>query len=433
MSITVIALLAAALIGLNPATWYSDPDLQAVRIVYQDGAPHTDRQGRSMLRYDAARSFFPIAIYHGLSGDHHGEHYDFDILKNAGFNAVHGWEGQSFAPLLAAASQTGLQLIHHNPTDADLETGRGHKAILAWYLDEEPTLRAWDPTWEARLERFVVRRAEIRRQDPDRAVFTLDTPYIDPPWWKRWRRWANAGDVSAHWNYPLKGENTTTLSGRRGVGETVTTAVGAVTAKKPVWLTIQAFASPLADWRMPSEAALRAMVYGGVAHGATGIVYFAYDSFVTRDGQVIGVAPKTARDYGDAPDYNRDGEPPLTASPAEQAQSRALWKVIRRLNRELAELTPAILSPTSHLSYEIKTSREGAPVRVLLKELGEELVLIAVNMDRREVDVQFEFPDIVGVARPFFGGSQRAAFGDWREKFKPFEVKIFAISKRTGS
>jgi hypothetical protein len=433
MSITVIALLAAALIGLNPATWYSDPDLPAVQTVYQDGAPHTDRQGRALLRYDAARSFFPIAIYHGLSGDHHGVHYDFNVLKDSGFNTVHGWEGQDFTPLLAAASQAGLQLIHHNPTDADLELGRENKAMLAWYLDEEPTLRAWDSTWEERLARFVARRAEIQQRDPGRAVFTLDTPYIDPPWWKRWRRWANAGDVSAHWNYPLRGDESATLSGRRGVGETVTTAVDAVSAQKPVWLTVQAFASPLADWRMPSEAALRAMVYGGVAHGATGIVYFAYDSFVTRDGQVIGVAPTTARDYGDAPDYNQDGEPPLTASPAEQAQSRALWKEIRQLNRELAQLSPAILSPTSPLSYDIKTSREGAPVRTLLKDLSGELVLFAVNMDRREVDVRFQFSDIVGAVRPFFGGGQRAASGDWREEFEPFEVKIFTISKRTGS
>ncbi|MBL4721973.1 MAG: hypothetical protein JKY20_12700, partial [Alphaproteobacteria bacterium] len=286
MSVLWIVFLAAALIGLNPATWYSDPVIDAVQTQYQNGAPHTDRQGRVLLAYDSDRSFFPIVIYHGLEGAHHGRRYRFEDLKKAGFNTVHGWEGQPLAPLIAAASRTGLQLIHHNPTERDVEKWRSSSALLAWYLDEEPTLRSWDPDWEDRFTAFIDRRGLIGRLDPGRAVFTLDTPYIDPPWRERWLRWANAGDVSAHWNYPLTGDDTDSLNGRRGIGETVTTAVAAVAARKPVWLAVQAFASPLADWRMPNETELRAMVYGGVVHGATGVIYFAYDSFVTRDGQV---------------------------------------------------------------------------------------------------------------------------------------------------
>ncbi len=47
--------------------------------------------------------------------------------------------------MLAAAGRNGLQLIHHNPSDADLRRGRGDPAMLAWYLDEDPSILEWDP------------------------------------------------------------------------------------------------------------------------------------------------------------------------------------------------------------------------------------------------------------------------------------------------
>jgi hypothetical protein len=434
MSIAWIAILAvAALVGLNPATWYDDPELGAIQTVHQAGAPHTDRRGQPMTRYDKARSFLPIGVYHGLTGTHHGRKYDFSTLKQAGFNTVHGWEGQTFAPLLAEASRRGLQLIYHNPTDADVRAGRGNESILAWYLDEEPTLRKWDPDWTERLAVFKARRDRIREMDPGRAVFVLDTPYIDPPWRERWLAWSRAGDVSAHWNYPLIGETTNALTGRRGVPETVASAIDAVVGQKPVWLVVQAFASPLWDWRMPNEAELRAMTYAGIVHGATGIIYFAYDSFVTRDGQVLGAAPRTETDYGDAPDYNRDGEPPLTVSPDDAAKSRLLWTAIARLNGELNQLASAILSPTARLDYTVEVEGDGAPVRTLLKDTGGGLVLIAVNVANMPVQVRFSFPETAGTPKPYFGVQAGSGTGDWVESFEPFAVKVYAFEKRDES
>jgi hypothetical protein len=43
---------------------------------------------------------------------------------------------------------------------------------------------------------------------------------------------------------------------------------------------------------MPSPREMRGQVYAGIVHGATGIIYFAMDSGVTRDGQVMGIAPR---------------------------------------------------------------------------------------------------------------------------------------------
>jgi len=434
MSIAWIALLAvAALVGLNPAIWYESPELGPIQIVHQGGAPHTDRQGQPLICYDAARSFLPIGMYHGLTGSHNGRSYSFAALKQAGFNTVHGWEGQYLAPLARASAQHGLQLIHHNPSDSDVDAWRGSSSILAWYLDEEPTLREWDPDWEDRFNTFKARRDRIHAMDPGRAVFALDTPYIDPPWRERWLAWSGAGDVSAHWNYPLMGKSTDALTGRRGVPETVATAVEAVAGRRPVWLVVQAFSSPLREWRMPREAELRAMVYAGIVHGATGILYFALDSFVTRDGQVLGVSPNTEPDYGDAPDYNHDGAPPLSVSAEEAERSQSLWRAISKLNGELAHLAPAILSPTAQINYEVVVGVKGAaPVRTLLKETSEGWTLIAVNVANKSVTAQFDFPHMSRPGRLIIGGTNSPEAQTWTESFAPFDVKVYSFDKPPG-
>ena len=43
---------------------------------------------------------------------------------------------------------------------------------------------------------------------------------------------------------------------------------------------------------MPSPREMRGQVYAGIVHGATGIIYFAMDSGVTRGGEVMGIAPR---------------------------------------------------------------------------------------------------------------------------------------------
>ena len=45
-------------------------------------------------------------------------------------------------------------------------------------------------------------------------------------------------------------------------------------------------------WLMPSPREMRGQVYAGIVHGATGIIYFAMDSGVTRGGEVMGIAPR---------------------------------------------------------------------------------------------------------------------------------------------
>jgi len=427
----VTVALAIALFVGDPANRYEGPRLGAVQTVYRDGVPHTDRRGRLLRHYDPARSFFPIGIYHALSGEFRGRRYGMAALRDAGFNTVHAWEGQAFSDMLAAAKRNGLQLIHHYPSDDDLRLGRGDPAVLAWYLDEDPSIRAWDPDWRARLDRFRARRAALLALDPGRAVLALDGPFIDPPRRTRWLAWNSAGDVSAHWNYPLRGAATKTLDGRRGIPQSVAAAVRLNQEKKPLWLVVQAFQSPHRDWRMPSTRELRAMVYGGIVHGATGVLYFALDSFVTRDGQIAGVAPWTEESYGPSPDYDGDGAYPLVTSPEFVAKSRALWRDIAALNKELAALAPDILSPTARLVYTVE-GPDRAPLRTLLKRRGDVYTLIAVNIEAQPaaLTVRFAQPIARAAVEIGDGGAFQPGAAGWRDQLEGFGVRVYRFRLR---
>ena len=47
------------------------------------------------------------------------------------------------------------------------------------------------------------------------------------------------------------------------------------------------------------------MSYAAMVRGATGLIWFSYDSFVTRNGKVIGISPNPQPDYGIVLDNTR--------------------------------------------------------------------------------------------------------------------------------
>jgi hypothetical protein len=69
-----------------------------------------------------------------------------------------------------------------------------------------------------------------------------------------------------------------------GIPQSVGLAARINSEQKPVWLCVQTFES--GNWLMPSPRELRTQVYTGIVHGATGIMYFAMDSYVTRAGEI---------------------------------------------------------------------------------------------------------------------------------------------------
>jgi hypothetical protein len=331
-----------------------------------------------------------------VHGEHRGRRYDLADYRNAGFNAVHLWEGQKLsdiapaaAPPIVGVAGAGIQLIVHSPRQADVLAYRGHPAILAWYLDEEPTGAHWDKDMAGHFQAFVKRREEIRAADAKHPVFALDVPWITPPATEWWVKWNTAGDVAAHDNYPIN-QHRQSLSFDQGIPESVSLAVKSNDQKKPVWVCLQAFEQhdQRFQFSMPSPRQLRCMAYASIAHGATGLMYFALDSWVTRNGGVVGMSPNPPADY------RQD----LVATNDQIRASRALWEAATELNVEIESLRPALLSSTAKFPYQVFLDPAWPPVtpepiRTLLKTHPKGgYVLIVVNVDAAPQRVRIVFP-----------------------------------------
>ena len=407
---------------------------QAVQKIYRGGVPHTDTRGAIRLSYDARRSFFPIGLYHALNGPHFGRHYDFSLLRDARFNLIHYWEGQKLADVIEPARAAGLQVMVPEPTMDEVRRYHDDPAIWGWYLDEEPSGRYKPDTHTAKLATFGQRRAAIHAMDPQRPVFSLDKPAMDDGRRVNWLRWINASDIVAYFNYPvLTAEPLRTLDTVRGIPRSLALAVKASAERKPVLLVVQNFTSTV-GWAWPSPRDLRAMTYAALIHGATGIMYFAYDSFVTRDGEVIGMAPEPLADYGPTPDFDNNGKPPMLATEQDLAASRSLWHATLALNNELHALAPALLSPTAAADYEVMVEGKAvsaAPVRTILKEQDGLWTLIAVNLDDAALRARITFPvALQRVDRVFDKDAPPVVRGGAIEDdFGPFAVRIYTIAR----
>lgn len=430
----VAALLTAALVVV-PNSRADDgfrATSEAVQTIYRDGVPHTTRQGVVRLAYDSSESFFPIGIYNGLmdAGDRHD---GFALYASAGFNSVFPWRDQDFDAVIAAARVNGLQVVVRDPTDAELPRLAGDPAVLGYELDHEPTVQAQAETALWRLEAFRARRAAVRALDPRRPVFTVDAPGITPPNRNSWLAYAAAGDLVCFWKYPFYKAPVRSMTQPRSLPEVAALAAEAAHGRKPVWYVAQAFRSPINKWFMPNEAQARAMVYAGLIHGATGLFWFTHDSYISRNGRVIGASPDPKADYGiTRREGAREPTPPLRATARALAESRRMWAVIERLNAEVAKLTPVILSPTAAREYSIAVrgrSVSPAPIRALLKNGPEGPVLLVVNIDAEPIEARFTFDGSLAALEPVFGGTRLPALAGegWTERIEGWGVRVYRL------
>jgi len=424
-------LTGIVLTGCASAPRLELPDSPAQEM-YRSGVPHTDREGRRLMAFDATRSFLPIGIYHGLQGDHFGQRYDLADLAAAGFNTAHLWPVQDMPAAVSAAQRSGLQVIVPDPVESRLEALAGHPAILAWLGEDEPTQYVSVAKTADRIAAFQATRARIQARDTaDRPVFVMEPAGISPRQEITWRQWIMQGDVAVHFNYPFARQIAPVRTIER-VAVSVRRAVQLNDARKPVWFVYQAFAGQ-AGWTMPGPVQMRSMVYAALIHGATGFIAFGLDSYAMRDGHVVGIAPQPATSYGPTPDYDNSGRPPLEVDDAQLAKSRRLWRAVEKLNGELKELTRVILSPTAAMAVEVEhrgPSVTPMPVRILLKRMPDgSHVMLAVNLDDASLDVSFRFPaDITAVRRRFDEGGEPVRQGrHLRDRFRPFDVRVYDL------
>lgn len=416
---------------------------------HQAGVPHTDKTGRVRTEYKEGVSFLPLALYHTIiDSPFKGENYSAAEYHGAGFNTLHFWPGYPLEQQVDFARANGFQAIPQIGTAANgseiahiIQPFSADENVLGWMLEEEPTGSkacyttgppgAPAPTpatctdaWAA----YVSTRSAIKTVDTTHAIFNLDCPWTDVDndghdprsWWVKWNAGGeDAADVSCHDNYPFPDCDATqdmvqyrfgwdTLDRKQGITETVALAVNITKQEKPVWLTIQAFEQPGGPnfwWTMPSEAQLRVQAYTAVVLGASGIIHFALDSWVTRVGQVIGIGPRTPFMTSNA----NGGGVPLNASTSSRHASQLLWAAATRLNAELSALEPAILSRTSTAQYNVAFSGNNlstTPLRSVLKsDPTRGLVLIVVNVDAGTLHGRISF-ESSAVPRPLASSIQ---------------------------
>lgn len=392
--------------------------VNAVQRAYLGGVPHTDRHGSRRHGYDTA-SFFPRCLYHAIQGS-------LQSIRDAGFNCVHTYESIGIADIMDELRSADLQLLKHWPTDEEVRAFGLDPHILGWYLDEEPTHRTFldmartgnQGLMRERFEAYLSRRAAIKAIDPRHPVFPLESGWIPPGHQDWWERWNTAGDVVAYDHYPLE-RNTRDIE---VLADRISLAVRINEESKPVWLTVQAYTGNRAV--LPTPAELRGMVFTAIIHGATGIITFAYDSWITRIWAVVGISPDPV------PDYDGRG----AATPEQRNRSRALWSGASALNAELQRLTPLILSPTADLPYTVHysgRSRTRGPIRTMLKSSDGAYTLFASNIERSPLAGRFGFSRNIGsVKRLNQDGSSTwltADGGTFRDSLGPFGVGVYEI------
>lgn len=440
----VVLLSTAALAQDVDALLKSMQDFNAVQVVYRQGVPHTDPQGNLLTQYDPERSFFQLGIWGNPYGTVYGHEYDLQVLTDAGFNTIWPWPMGSLEKELAVAREAGLRVVHMRPVEeAEAAKYKDDPNWLGLCWKDEPTGSFWGKDMQGKYDEFLAYRDQFHAAAPGRLVFINDVPWVTAPATTWWAKWNTAGDVACHDNYPVLNRKHRSRSlGDEGVksGIPTTTLLAAAVNReeKPVWLIVGAFTQRghgAFPFRFATPMQLRAQVYAGLVHGATGIIYFCWDTFVCRDGNVMGMSPDPQVAYS-------PGTPntckPSPAKPMELAESRALWTAATQINHEIQELTPSLLSPTvgPEVVYKLQTEGEPvsqSPVRCLLKPHPDGgYLLLTVNVDDAVMKVTYEFPAGLATVQPMFENREAVELADdgqsFTDMYDPFETHVYRIT-----
>jgi hypothetical protein len=390
------------------------------------------------MRFDPHRSFLQLGIWGNPIGEVWGTRYDLKVLTGAGFNTMWPWAHQTPADARARGRDAGLQVVVMHPIpDETLAKIKDHPNLLGNVWADEPTGNLWGKDMEGQFKAFLGYKNKANRLAPNMRVFVNDVPWITPPATEWWTKWNTAGDVSCHDNYPVK--HSAQTQSIQAIADTVGLAAKVNDEKKPVWLIVGAFEQPGGGsfpFRFPTPVQLRACVYAGVIHGATGICYFTWDTYVCRDGNVIGMSPDPKVAY--VPNPRREGYThPTPATPAQLIAAKSLWMMATQVNREIRELTAAILAPTvdsatCNYSVGVGLGRTEHPIHCLLKpHAAGGYVLLTVNLEDAVQTARFTFSSRLASLEKLFENQPPPALiasgKAFEDRFEPFEVHVYRL------
>jgi hypothetical protein len=314
-----------------------------------------------------------------------------DLVQGYGMKIIYGL--QDVHPAATDYDGIGWEGItgNNNIADAVIDAYKNHPAILAWYLnDERPKELA--PLFEQYYQR-------VRKDDPTHPCYTVI--YAMP----EVKYFAATTDIMGEDRYPVPMEPITT------VAKEMRNSESAVKGHKPTWAVIQAFAwyqydpafpdrgriptqDDLRNGRAPSYDESRCMTYQALVHGAKGLIYYSY-----YDMRVL-------------PQYAE------------------MWAGMKKIGAEVKALSPILLSQGDMGS--VSCAPEDSGVDTKLKELDEQLYLIAVNTRNTPCRITFDIRQAVGNKIPvmfegrFVMNSKDTYLAD---TFKPLEAHVYDLGR----
>ena len=340
--------------------------------------------------YRNGKPFFPIGLYHvcrdaieqiekenremGLPNRTIPEH--LKEIKDHGFNCVvtsWGFPDEEFRRMLVKAG------LLYSPEIGRMGSGRlqrlveDHRKdpnILWWYGIDEP--------YDGLVDKAIRDHAMFAEVDPYRPVAGA----VNKP--DRFGSFLQAFDILMPDAY-----------GILIVAEWADGCIRAGDGRVPVWQIPQAFATKPSE--VPTPQQLRCEAFLALTHGATGLIWFTY------------AHPGFFENVEDHRDSWYLPETPL-------------WDEFARLNREISDLAPVLLSPP----VEARVTASDEAIHVLLKKHKGKHYLFAVNATPEPVTCRFTGMRPNGKIKVLpEGRTIRGGHDGWTDDFEKYGTRVY--------
>ena len=351
------------------------------------------------------KAIFPLGIFNG--GAHVKEMGEAGFTLNHAYNAANAEFGekpndQGAKNFLDASENNGMKVcfliprgqVFHGDWEAlrhRVRLLRNHPALLCW--DEEEGIARGDMP----PEYLVKLRQIIKEEDPNHPLMVGDPRDMIGRVTDRANFFpVDQMDLGMWWWYPLPLRTGPTTANALE-GEEATHRPELVPPEflvkrntdKPIWVGLQSYKKK--DSRYPTPVEYRAQAYIAIIHGAKGLMWYG--------GSVTGgiyLAPEEGH-----------------------------WDYLKKLARELRDLSPVFMSPNGDAPKFTPTE---APISVCMKRDEGRDVLLTVNRGLEPIDVEFQLDRSNGVARVLSEDRQvKLESSNLRDHFEPLATHIFEL------